>query len=144
MIKLIIRKIGGINVAINDRIKELRKNQKLTLEKFGETLGVTKVAISNIENGKRNLTEQMFKSICREYNVNEEWLRTGKGDMYKLVEDEVSAAASDITDSDDDFIKDFIVIYRSLSPSSKYALHELIMGIHTRMKAREEKEGEQD
>lgn len=131
-------------MAINDRIKELRKNQKLTLEKFGETLGVTKVAISNIENGKRNLTEQMFKSICREYNVNEEWLRTGKGDMYKLVEDEVSAAASDITDSDDDFIKDFIVIYRSLSPSSKYALHELIMGIHTRMKAREEKEGEQD
>lgn len=128
---------------MNERIRELRLSLHLTLDKFGERIGVKKAAVSRWENGD-NIAERMILSICREFNVNEEWLRTGKGDMYKLIEDEVSAAASDITDSDDDFIKDFIVIYRSLSPSSKYALQELIMGIHTRMKAREEKEGEQD
>ena len=65
-----------------NRVKEIRKALELTLEKFSEPLGVTKVAISNIENGTRNLTEQMLKSICREYNVNEEWLRNGTGEMF--------------------------------------------------------------
>lgn len=65
-----------------ERIKEVRKSLGLTLEKFGEKIGVTKVAISNLENGHRNLTEQMAKSVCREYNVNETWLRTGEGEMF--------------------------------------------------------------
>ncbi len=67
---------------MNERIKELRKKLGLTLEKFGDRVGVTKVAISNIEKGNRNVTEQMFKSVCREFNVNEEWLRNGSGDMF--------------------------------------------------------------
>lgn len=67
---------------MNERIKELRKSLGLTMEKFGERLGVTKVAISNIEKGNRNVTDQMFKFICREFNVNENWLRTGEGSMF--------------------------------------------------------------
>ena len=67
---------------MNERIKELRKTLGLTLEKFGERLGVSKVAISLIENGKNTVTDQMFKSICREFNVNENWLRTGEGEMF--------------------------------------------------------------
>lgn len=59
----------------------------MTLEKFGQRLGVTKVAISNIEKGHRNVTEQMRKSICREYSVNELWLMSGQGEMF--VADEV-------------------------------------------------------
>ena len=70
---------------MNERIKELRKNLNLTLEKFGKRLGVTKVTISNIENGNRNLTEQMLISICREFNVNENWLRNGEGEMFNSV-----------------------------------------------------------
>lgn len=67
---------------MNTRVKELRKTLGLTMEKFGSRLGVTKVAISNIENGNRNVTEQMLKSICREFNVNESWLRSGTGEMF--------------------------------------------------------------
>lgn len=52
------------------------------MEKFGAKLGVTKVAISNIEKGNRNLTEQMALAICREYNVNYDWLMNGKKDMF--------------------------------------------------------------
>lgn len=66
----------------NERIHELRTTLNLTLEKFGKRLGVTKVAISNIEKGNRNVTDQMRKSICREYSVNEEWLLSGVGNMF--------------------------------------------------------------
>lgn len=68
---------------MNERIRQLRKSLGLTLEEFGAKVGVGKTAISNIENGNRNLTDQMFLSICREWNVNEEWLRTGEGDMFR-------------------------------------------------------------
>lgn len=66
-----------------DRIKLIRKDAGLTLEKFGECLGVGKTAISKLENNERSLTDQMAKSIYREYGVNEEWLKTGEGEMFK-------------------------------------------------------------
>ncbi len=65
-----------------ERIKEIRNNLGLTLEKFGDKLGVTKVAISNIEKGNRNLTDQMIKAICREYNVNYDYIMYGTGEMF--------------------------------------------------------------
>lgn len=67
---------------MNERVKQLRQELKLSGEKFGEPLGVKRSAISDIENGRNNLTEQMIKLICHEYNVNEEWLRTGSGEMF--------------------------------------------------------------
>lgn len=66
-----------------ERIKEIRKCLNLTMEKFGGRLGVGRTAISNIENNNRNLTDQMAISICREFNVDENWLRTGEGEMFK-------------------------------------------------------------
>ena len=65
------------------RVRELRKALQLTLEKFCKPLGVGKTAISKIENGENNLTDQMILAICREYNVDENWLRTGEGEMFK-------------------------------------------------------------
>lgn len=69
-------------MAENERIREIRKSQNLTLEAFGNRLGVGRAAISNIERGQRNITEQMKKSICREFNVNYDWLEYGTGEMY--------------------------------------------------------------
>ena len=65
-----------------ERVKEVQKTLGLTLEKFGEKIGVTKTAISRIEKSERNLTEQMIKSICREFNVDYIWLTTGEGKMF--------------------------------------------------------------
>ncbi len=67
---------------MNEQVKKLRKALNLTMEKFGERLGVKKTAISLIESGRNNLTDQMFLAICREFSVNEDWLRTGVGDMF--------------------------------------------------------------
>ena len=74
-----------------ERIKEIRKSLNLTLEKFGEKIGVTKTAISRIEKGERGCTEQMTKAICREFGVDYIWLTTGEGEMF--------------VDSDDDFME---------------------------------------
>lgn len=74
-----------------ERVREIRKSLGLTLEKFGEKVGVKKNAISQIENGRNSLTEQMIKSICREFSVDYIWLTTGEGEMF--------------VDSDDDFLE---------------------------------------
>ena len=65
-----------------ERVKEIRTVLSLTLEKFGEKLGVGKTAISKIEKSERSLTDQMAKSICREYNVNYDWLMDEDGEMF--------------------------------------------------------------
>lgn len=66
---------------MNDRIKEVRQYFKLTLEEFGRRIGMTKSGLSKVERGENGTTEQTITSICREFNVNEEWLRTGNGPM---------------------------------------------------------------
>ena len=65
----------------NERVKQLRKARGLTLEKFGERIGIKKSALSQLENGKTSITDQTRRSICREFGVREEWLRDGTGEM---------------------------------------------------------------
>lgn len=63
-----------------ERVKAIRKAKEMSMEQFGERIGnISKSTISNIENGNRNLTDLMLKSICSEFDVNEDWLRTGAG-----------------------------------------------------------------
>lgn len=114
-----------------ERVKQIRKEKKLTLERFGEKVGVTKQTISRIENGINALTEQMILSICREFNVNEEWLRAGKGDMFAEVpaEDEYFKAATQISKSGDKFAMQAIVEYWKLDDVSKEALKNYIYKI---------------
>lgn len=111
---------------MNCRIKELRKLLGLTLEKFGERLGVGKTAISKLENGERNVTEQMFKAICREFNVNEEWLRNGTGDIFIIPEDETAALVSGLLEEPDNefysMILDIVRTYEQLAPDGKEVL----------------------
>lgn len=68
---------------LNTRVKLLRSQQNLSQEAFGKRLGVTGAGISKIESGKRSLTEQMIILICKEFNINEKWLRNGEGEIYK-------------------------------------------------------------
>lgn len=76
---------------MNERIRELRKHLNLTMEAFGSRIGVSKSTISNIENGNREATEHMIKSICREFGADYMWLTTGEGEMF--------------VESDDDFFE---------------------------------------
>ena len=106
---------------MNTRLKELRKSLKLTLEEFGNKVGVTKAAISRLERGERAITEQMLISICREFNVNDKWLRTGEGKMFIELpeEDEFMKAAASISKSNDKFAMQMLIEYWKLDDDSK-------------------------
>lgn len=65
-----------------ERIREVRKALGLTLEKFGDKLGVKKNTLSALERGVNGLTDQMAKAICREYNVSYDYLIYGEGDPF--------------------------------------------------------------
>ena len=67
---------------MKERIKEIRKALGMTLEQFGEAIDIKKSSLSLIENGINSPSEQTIKSICREFNVSEDWLRTGEGEMF--------------------------------------------------------------
>lgn len=102
-------------MTIGKRIFEVRnhKNIKLSQEKFGHKVGLSKYAISGFENGNRSVTDRTITDICREFNVNEHWLRTGEGEMFAKPErislDEF-AAQNELTSLELDIIKALIEI----------------------------------
>lgn len=102
---------------MNERIKELRAALGLSTEKFGARVGVTRSAISRIENGVVNVTEQMQKSVCREFNVNQEWLRNGTGEMFNTLsqDEELAYIVGQALPRADDFVKDTFVALGRLS-----------------------------
>lgn len=116
---------------MNERLKKLRKTLDLTQQKFADALGVKRNTVGQWECGINALTDQVVTSVCREFNVNEEWLRTGVGgddNMFiKLSKDEELAMYTQmLLDSTDDavadVIKEIIVMYEKLDTDSKQVL----------------------
>lgn len=68
---------------MKNRIKELRKYLNLNQTEFGDRIGVKQGTIAGYENGVRVPIDAVVLSICREFNVNESWLRYGEGDMFR-------------------------------------------------------------
>lgn len=110
----------------NERVKEIRKTLGLTLEKFGERIGVTRGSMSNIENGNRNLTEQMTKSICREFSVDYMWLTTGDGEMFIDTDDDFIERIDRIMAGEDEARKNFFKFMLELSDEDIVALDRLM------------------
>lgn len=67
---------------IGERIKEIRKLAKLTQKEFGQRISVAQTYLSQIEKGERDATEKIIKLISHEFNIDEDWLRTGEGEMF--------------------------------------------------------------
>lgn len=121
-------------MTINERVKEVRKYLGLTLEKFGQPLGLKKSGLSLIENGINNVSEQLIKSICREYSVDENWLRTGNSDkMFSLELDEdamlVESLLNDVDNPVYELIKKFMKLYSSLDKTERAVLQKLALGL---------------
>ena len=114
---------------MNERVREIRKELNLTMDKFGERIGIKKSAVSLIEKGTNALTEQTMKSICREFNVNEHWLRTGKGEMFLDLSrsEEIASFMGDVLTDDDGsaFKKQLISVLSKLNENEWKVLESI-------------------
>ena len=125
---------------MNERIKQIRRELGLTQQEFADRIGLKQNSIALIESGKRNISDQAVLSICREYGINEEWLRTGKGEkMAPDASDELEALVKryDLSNADQvliekyinlkagsretiiDFITDVVAALEDLDPNAK-------------------------
>lgn len=113
---------------MNTRLRHLRKLLELSQEDFGKRLGVTGASISRLEKGERSITEQMVLSICREYNVREEWLRDGLGDEdspFVRQESKIAEMVSRLLEEDNpfyDLILDSMKAFDQLDTKEKQAV----------------------
>ena len=119
--------MGGDKMTVNERIKELRLLQGLTMEQFGERIGIKRASVSLIESGKNNPSDQTIMLICREFGYNEEWLRDGIEPKKSVIDVDMEygqiCAELGITDSR---AKQMILNYGRFSPKDKKLFWEYI------------------
>ena len=109
-----------------ERIREVRKALGLTLEKFGEKIGMKKNSVSQLENGKNSVTEQVVQAICREYNVDYMWLTTGDGEMFIDTDDDFIERIDRIMAGEDEARKSLFKFMLELSDEDIAALDRLM------------------
>lgn len=121
---------------MNERIRELRKKLNLTMESFGARIGVTKSTISNIENGNRNATEHMIKSICREFRVDYIWLTTGDGEIFLDTDDSIIETIDRIMAGENEFHKNLFKTFAQLDENELLALESIMNKAFALMKGK--------
>ena len=119
------------------RIKELRNALNLNQTNFGEQLGLKQTTIAGYENNHRELTDRTISDICRVFNVNEEWLRTGDGPMFrpkKGLDNELAEHIADLIKTDDELTKAFILELLKLSPEEMEVIKKILLNVSDYMK----------
>lgn len=112
---------------MQERIKELRKALGLTQQKFADALGVKQNTIAQYESGRNAPIDAVVSLICREFNVNEEWLRTGEGAMFleRSRDEELSAFFGDLLAGQPDFKRRLITVLSRLNESEWELLEQM-------------------
>lgn len=92
---------------MNERIKKIRKELNYTQEKFSAEIGLSRNFIAQVENGSKVPSERTIKDICREFNVNENWLRTGDGEMYMPIskDEQITEFLADVLKTEEEDFK---------------------------------------
>ncbi|MDE6760854.1 MAG: helix-turn-helix domain-containing protein [Lachnospiraceae bacterium] len=105
------------------RIIQIRKENKLSQEQFANKIGLSRNFINQVETNKKNISDRTISDICREFSINEEWLRNGKGEMYKIPEDETAMIVSDLLIKENNPLYDIILgiakVYQQLDNKSQ-------------------------
>lgn len=111
---------------MNERIKELRKSLGLTQLEFGEQVGVKANTVGNYEIGLRTPSDAVIRAICREFNVNEDWLRTGEGEMFNPQDEKLAAfVGSLVADDSDPFKRRMVELLADLTPEEWKLLEKM-------------------
>lgn len=116
---------------MNERIRLLRKELGLNQSDFGNKIGVKQGTVAGYESGARTPLDAVVSSICREFDVNEEWLRTGEGEMFEQMTEQqklLKYTGMLLKDKDSaivNAIQSFIVTYEQLDDTSKATLEKI-------------------
>lgn len=113
---------------MNERIKELRKALGLTQQEFADKLGVKRGAIANYEIGRNEPIDAVVALICRQFDVNETWLRTGEGEMFVPLsrDDQITDFMSDLLKNEEDSFKRRLITALAKLDESQWELLEKI------------------
>lgn len=113
---------------IKDRIKTLRKALGLTQQEFADKIGIKRGAVANYELGRNEPIDAVLSLICREFHVDEHWLRTGEGEMFvrlSLEEELAQYAAQVLTDPAQELQRELLRIMARLDPQDWSALERI-------------------
>lgn len=124
---------------MNERIKEIRKNLELNQTEFGNKIGVKQGSVAAYEAGTRMPLDSVILSICREFNVNEHWLRTGEGEPYiKLQSNDIVAKAAALLGTHDPLFESIIEVYSKLDEIDKKVLIKITEDLIDTYRAKKE------
>lgn len=111
---------------MKDRIKKVRKSNNLSMEKFGERIGITKSSVSLLESGKNSPSEQTIKLICKEFNVSYEWLTEGTGEMEENIDQATMTRIDAIMTGENEIAKNIFKAFSKLDKSEWELLEKII------------------
>ena len=128
---------------MNKRIAHIRKISNLNQQAFADRIGLTKNFVSLLETGNRVPSDRTISDICREFRVNESWLRTGEGEMLKPVNRDVEIAAfmGDVMRGEsDDFRRRLVSVLAKLDPSEWELLEKMALKLAAECKKEDQAE----
>lgn len=114
---------------MKDRIKKVRADNKLSMEKFGEKIGITRSSVSRIESGENNPSEQTLRLICKEFGVSYLWLTEGKEPMQEPIDADSMTRIDNIMAGENEFAKNLFREFAKLDDSEWKTLEKLIKNI---------------
>ena len=122
---------------INFRLKEIREKENLSQSAFGKRLKISQSQIASYETGYRNITDRTINDICREFNINKEWLSTGNGEMYNPIseDEELAFLMGQITAGDNLLLKQLIKVLSQIDNDEDL---DLILNLSKRLAASKE------
>lgn len=123
---------------MGERLKELRKALGITQQEFADKIGVVRGNIATYETRKSNPGDAVIALICREFNVNETWLRTGEGDMFVTIsrDEEIAAFMGDVLKGGrGDFRRRFISVLSRMTPDEWELLERKALELVEEMKS---------
>ena len=115
---------------MNKRIAQIRKESALSQQAFADRIGITKNFVSLLETGNRVPSDRTISDICREFSINESWLRTGEGEMMRPVnrDAEIASFMGDVMRGEsDDFRRRLVAVLAKLDASEWELLEKMAL-----------------
>lgn len=121
---------------MNERIKKVRKAKGLTQQEFADRLNIGRGTLANYEVGRNEPIDAIIALICKEFDVNDTWLRTGNGEMFmrKSRTDEITAFVGDILQGEPDFRQKFISVLARMTMDEWRILEKKVLEIAEEIK----------